>query len=179
MAISNTKDTQRTVQFGTVECKVFPVTLSACTVPMSGPPIGIDYNAKPKSVTTCTIDEYEKRNPSRRTDDELLLTSLERSNMLLLTDDDKENTTSNKASSKNGNGGGKVTMGQISKVVRENDRISYRRYKSYRRMKERGQQQQKGLGESIADILQSILFLGRMDKVVGLETAAPFMQEGK
>ena len=177
MAINTNKNTHKSVQFGTVECKVYPVTLSKCTVPMSGPPIGIDYDAKPTSVSTCTIEEYEKRFPNRRMDEELLLTSVERCDVLLLNAEDKENNTSKKENG-NGNGSGKVTMGQISKVVSENDRISYRRFQSYRKMKER--KQQKGFGESIVGVLQS-LFSGRnkrMDKI-GLETAASFMQEWK
>ena len=50
----------RRVRFSTVEFKVYPVTLSGCTVPNhGGPPIGIDYSVPPIELVKCKIEEYE------------------------------------------------------------------------------------------------------------------------
>ena len=75
---------RHTVQFGTVECKTYPVTLSACTMPRSGgPPIGIDYNEEPITTLSCTIDTYESLYPNRKKEKQLRLSTTERCNMLL------------------------------------------------------------------------------------------------
>ena len=81
---TTTTPKQKTVQFGTVECKTYPVTLSACTLPRSGgPPVGIDYSEEPITTLSCTIETYESLYPNRRKEKQLRLSSGERCDMLL------------------------------------------------------------------------------------------------
>lgn len=81
---SNPVSMTRSVSFSSIEIKEFKMTLGDHPSAVSGPPVRLDWNAKPMIESVVSLDEFEQmRKPLRRKRKQLKLTNHQRKEILL------------------------------------------------------------------------------------------------